>query len=318
MQKIRQWSLVSALLLTGLLVGSVLVWADTDDDNKTTDAETVEDQTPEKPHFEQSLEVTTHPALLAEDSLDGRRVRAAEIPDLGTALRSEPGLGAARRGPINLEPQVRGLVEGQLLVLVDGTRTYAAGPGRMDSDLSHVGPRAVKTVRVVKGPYALAWGPGAFAAIDVETFSPTTSDSVRWGAHGGVSYADNGNLGEVGATLWGSSSRWRYWLGHQAREGANYETGGGETVPGDFESAETRWGFGWDLSPRMRFEYRGNHQAQDDVDYAGRLLDATFFRHTGHQLKFGWNPSESENVLQGASFEIYSNDKRHRMNNDEK
>lgn len=270
-----------------------------------------------QPKFEQSLEVTTHVALLGEDAIDGGEVREAEIPDLGTALRSEPGLGAARRGPINLEPQVRGLAEGQLLVLVDGTRTLAAGPARMDSDLSHVGPRAVDTVRVVKGPYALAWGPGAFGAIDVQTLAPAASDVPTWGALGGLSYVDNGDLFEAGATVWGSSPRARYWLGHQFREGSDYETGGGATLPGDYTSAETRWGFGWSLTPEFTAEYRGSYQAQDDIDYPGRLLDATLFRHRSHRLALDWQRTDSA-ALRAAGLTVYRNDKRHRMNNDAK
>ena len=319
----RQWGVTPLVLLMSVGLGSQPGSAVFEQPAKEkAQQESVESRSKEESDqpivFEQSLEVSTHLSLIEERELGGDAVREAEIPDLGTALRSEPGLGAARRGPINLEPQVRGLAEGQLLVLVDGTRTFAAGPARMDSDLSHVGPRSVGTIKVVKGPYALAWGPGALGAIDVETFSPTYTKQTRWGAVGGLSYGDNGEIGDLGVTLWGAGIRWRTWFGHQSREGSDYETGGSEIVPGEFTSVETRWGFGLQLGTNSSFEYRGSHQAQDDVDYPGRLLDATLFRHEAHSLKLDWTPRNSIEGLSGISGTVYSNEKRHRMNNNAK
>ena len=50
---------------------------------------------------------------------------------------------------------MRGLYAEQIGVFVDGTRTFAAGPARMDSGLSHVSPHALQALRVVRGRYAL-------------------------------------------------------------------------------------------------------------------------------------------------------------------
>ncbi len=68
--------------------------------------------------------------------------------DLGQSLRSHAGVTALRRGAINLDPSVRGLYAEQIGVVVVGTRTFAAGPARMDSGLSHISPHALQSLRV--------------------------------------------------------------------------------------------------------------------------------------------------------------------------
>ena len=123
--------------------------------------------------FTQELEVTTSlPGLPTETGLEGEELRQGSTDDLAESMRHTPALGAFRRGAINMDPTLRGLQETEVGVFVDGTRTFAAGPGRMDSGLSHVSLQAVERVRVVKGPYALAWGAGALSAIQVETYRP--------------------------------------------------------------------------------------------------------------------------------------------------
>ena len=39
----------------------------------------------------------------------------------------------------------------------------------MDSPLTHLDPSAVRSMEVVKGPYALTWGAGNLSAIRIET-----------------------------------------------------------------------------------------------------------------------------------------------------
>jgi iron complex outermembrane receptor protein len=268
--------------------------------------------------FHQEVVVTTSPPLAEETRVGAAELAERPAADLAQALRDEPGLDAVRRGPINLDPQVRGAGESQLLVLVDGGRTFAAGPGRMDSEMSHVDPQMVESVRVVKGPYALSWGPGALAAIAVDTFTPPFGAAGRGlSGHARAGWAGNGDLVHGGAAAWWSDERWRTVLQHDHREGGDYESGGGLEVPGDFTSRTTRWGLGRALAPGLELDYRGTYQAQDDIDYPGRNLDAELFRLRTHQLALAWGGGDAGG-LDEARLEFYSSAKDHRMNNDGK
>jgi len=268
----------------------------------------------ERPVVKQEIVVSaTMPELAAERVLTSRELEERGESDIGEALRGEPGLSAVRRGPVNLEPTVRGLQENQVGMFVDGTRTFAAGPARMDSDLSHVSTHAVRTVQVVKGPFALTWGAGAMSAVQLETARPPfSSDGYAFTGRLGVNYSDNTAVGDGYGSLAGSGQRTRFSLFLNDRRGEDYEAGDGSTVPGDFTSSEARWLLDAQLGPEGQgglLEYSGSYQEQKDIDYPGRLLDATYFYTRAQSLRF----SRSTFFAQ-----LYSNRKDHRMNNDGK
>ena len=251
--------------------------------------------------------------LVAPASEIERRV----VQDLAQSLRSHPGVTALRRGAINLDPSVRGLYAEQIGVFVDGTRTFASGPARMDSALSHISPHALQSLRVVRGPYALTWGAGTLSAVQAETFKPAFgAGGFRVGGRAGYNYGSNGGANDGFASLYGSSDRVRFTFQHNTRVGGDYTDGVGDTVEGGYESFDTRWDLGARLGPRTLLEYSGGFQQQNDIDYPGRLLDATFFETQSHALEFSHAPAAG--VLTELAGRAYVNRKDHLMNNDGK
>lgn len=310
--------LAAALFVLGAPGAGALPPADT---GQNVSEEISSDETrPDEPtnRFTQELLVTAaDPALPTEAVHSGREIEQRSGQDLGYFLRREAGVASFRRGPIGLDPQVRGLQETQVAVLVDGTRTFAAGPARMDSDLAHVSPRAVERLRVVKGPYALTWGAGGLAAIQAETFRPPFGDGgLELGGRAGLAYGDNASTGDVYAGGWGASDALRFQVLAQARSGDDWEDGDGNAVPGDYRSGDARWSLGASLGERGFVEYVGGYQEQSDVDYPGRLLDANYFYTRSHSVELQWSPAAAR--LDTAFARVYANRKDHRMNNDEK
>ena len=118
------------------------------------------------------------PEVATELTITAAAIERRVAQDLAQSLRDHAGVTALRRGAINLDPSVRGLYAEQIGVFVDGTRTFAAGPARMDSGLSHVSPHALQSLRVVRGPYALTWGAGTLSAIRADTFRPAFSQGA--------------------------------------------------------------------------------------------------------------------------------------------
>ena len=269
--------------------------------------------------FAQEVTVT---ALMPEVVATELVAPASEIEkrvarDLARSLRSHAGVTAVRRGSINLDPSVRGLYAEQIGVFVDGTRTFAAGPARMDSGLSHVSPHALQSLRVVRGPYALTWGAGTLSAIQAETFRPAFgAGDFRLGGRAGYNYGSNGGANDAYASLHGSSDRLRFTFQHNARIGSDYADGNGDTVQGDYESFDTRWGLGARLGRETLLEYSGGFQQQNDIDYPGRLLDATFFETQSHAVEFSHAPADG--ALTELAGRAYVNRKAHLMNNENK
>ena len=234
--------------------------------------------------FSQEVRVTAlMPEVATELAIPAAAIERRVARDLAQSQRGHAGVTALRRGAINLDPSVRGLYAEQIGVFVDGTRTFAAGPARMDSALSHVSPHALQSLRVVRGPYALTWGAGTLSAIQAETFKPAFGgDEFRLGGRAGYNYGSNGRASDGFASLFGSSGRVRFTFQPNTRTGSDHADGNGDVVEGDYESFDTRWDAGARLGGRTLLEYSGGHQKQNDVDYPGRILDATFFSTRSH------------------------------------
>ena len=268
--------------------------------------------------FEQEVTVSAlMPEVATELLITAGEIERRVAQDLAQSLRDHAGVTALRRGAINLDPSVRGLYAEQIGVFVDGTRTFAAGPARMDSGLSHVSPHALQSLHVVRGPYALTWGAGTLSAIRADTFKPAFSGgALELGGRAGYNYGSNGGANDALASLHGSSDRLRFTFQHNTRTGNDYTDGNGATVQGDYESFDTRWSLGGRLTGRTLLEYTGGYQKQNDIDYPGRILDATLFETQSHALYFSHvRPTGLVSEIAG---QVYLNAKSHVMNNDNK
>ncbi|MCP4201253.1 MAG: TonB-dependent receptor [bacterium] len=305
------------LLLAGVLLAVQLTEAPVAraQNEEETPGQTESKEKPEA-EFRQEIVVTsTHPELPSAIEIPGSEIQAVSDQDLAEAMRRQDGLDAIRRGPVNLDPNVRGLVETEVGVFVDGTRTFAAGPARMDSDLSHVSPHMVERMQVVKGPYALAWGAGTLAAINLETYRPTFGTG-GFNARGGVRYSDNASRTDTFGGIWGTGDSWRFNLLLNSRQGSDYEDGAGNQIPGNYESNESRLNFGFQPNKSMVIDFLIGYQEQSDIDYAGRILDASYFYTRSYGIDLTWNPA-NDNITEVFA-QVYNNRKDHLMNNDEK
>ena len=268
--------------------------------------------------FSQQVTVSAlMPEVATELIITADEIERRVAQDLAQSLRDHAGVTALRRGAINLDPSVRGLYAEQIGVFVDGTRTFAAGPARMDSGLSHVSPHALQSLHVVRGPYALTWGAGTLSAIRADTFKPAFSGGAfEIGGRAGYNYGSNGGANDAIASLHGSSDRLRFTFQHNARTGNDYTDGDGATVQGDYESFDTRWSLGGRMHDRTLLEYTGGYQKQNDIDYPGRILDATLFETQSHALDFSHvRPRGRVSEIAG---QVYLNAKSHVMNNHNK
>jgi len=266
------------------------------------------------------IEVTAlSPSLSPSGSIDAQRVREIESDDTGGFLRSMPGVGAARRGPLGFDPNVRGLSETEVGVYVGGMRTFPAGPLRMDSPLSHVDPSSVASIEVVKGPYALTWGPGNMSAIRAEPRGSNPPNTPLTGSVEG-GFDSNSESYEGSAFLMGRQGRVYYSAGAAYRTGGDYASGDGTTIQGDYTSGEARGHLGVQLTPSSTLDVRGSYQEQLDIDYPGRLLDANFFRTGMGALEFEYAPGRSDDRLALTSLEVRAHAQQtlHEMDNENK
>ena len=250
----------------------------------------------------------------------GDYVLAASL--LGFTRREEPvtvGAGASRVamtldvGSFSQEVRVTALMPELATELVSPASEIERRVAQ-DSALSHISPHALQSLRVVRGPYALTWGAGTLSAIQAETFKPAFgAGDFQLGGRAGYNYGSNGGANDGFASLYGSSDRVRFTFQHNTRMGGDYADGNGDTVQGDYESFDTRWDLGARLGGQTLFEYSGGYQKQNDIDYPGRILDATFFETQSHALEL--SHASAGGALTGIVARAYVNLKDHLMNN---
>ncbi|MFB6248558.1 MAG: TonB-dependent receptor [Salinibacter sp.] len=262
-----------------------------------------------------AVEVTARRgAREAAEQIRKAQIQEANPRDAGEVLRTMPGLDAVRRGPVGLDPVVRGLRQTQVGVYVDGMRTFPAGPARMDSPLSHTGPSTLQSIEVAKGPYALTWGGGQLSAIRVETsglFSVPEGEPI--GGEVRTGYDSNFGAYDVTGTARGRSGRFAYRVDGEYRQGDDYRTGDGRTVPADFLNRELRAKVGYELGTNQRLTAGGGVQRQDDVDYPGRLLNADVFE-TGRG-RLGYEYTSGQGLVRSVTAKAYGYQTLHTMDN---
>ena len=245
--------------------------------------------------------------------------QAAAQPDLVDSLREAPHVQVLRRGGTNFEPVVQGLRETQVAMLVDGTRTFAAGPARMDSELSHVEPGNVESVEVVTGPYALTEGAGAMAAILVTSSPIVKTGDWRFDGRGGIGWRSK-RLGACRGTPV-SARGVRVSVSVFGRVVTCWTT----IPPVAAVLREAPWSRAMHRrtslvpvsdsvpSDDQEFTVSGFYDEQTGVDYPGRLLTAEHF------LLRAWRASyrlaKPEGLVSALKLTGYVNTKSHRMSN---
>lgn len=256
------------------------------------------------------------PDLVPQATLAGREVEEANPKDAGELLRALDGVEAVRRGPLGLDPVVRGLRETEVGTYVDGARMFPAGPARMDSPLTHLDPSAIRSIQVVKGPYALTWGAGNLSAIRVET-QPLPRQEAGPAGSVAAGYDSNLQASETTGKVFGKNGRVSYFVMGAWRQGDDYESGADDAgnrtlIPGDFESWEGRGKFGFDLGENSTLVVGGGYQEQGPIDYPGRLLNADFFESTNFSAQFNWS---GLGTVRGLEIQAYRNAVDHGMTN---
>jgi iron complex outermembrane recepter protein len=262
------------------------------------------------------VEVTALPVDIEPTTqLSPDKIREINFQDAGELLRNLEGVDAVRRGPIGLDPSIRGLRESEVGFYVDGTRMFPGGPARMDSPLSHYDPDDITSVEVVKGPYALTAGPGNLSAVQVRLAGPPppSQDGLLHG-EAGAGYSTNIDATKLHAALLGRKGKMGYRVDGNWHQGGDYKSGNGTQVPAHFHSEELRSELAYDFTKNSALNLGAGYQYQHDIDYPGRLLYAKFY-YT-YQLNANYVLNRPGKILRKVEAQGYFNHIRHQMNND--
>ncbi|NQV25563.1 MAG: TonB-dependent receptor [Rhodopirellula sp.] len=210
---------------------------------------------------------------VAADRVLGIESKARATTDVGSLLgkssRSK-GIVAQKRSPIITDPRIRGSRVGQLAA--SGSHWI---PARIDLDtvLSKIDSDLISSVDVVKGPYAVEYGPGtSFLSFDLAT-SPRSDSSPVMGGSTSLEYKTNGEQWYGRQTASYADEDWGARVGYGHRTGSDYDAGDGQSIPSSYKSRDLDVAVGFDVSPGQSLELFYLHQDQTDVELAGQAFD---------------------------------------------
>jgi iron complex outermembrane receptor protein len=210
---------------------------------------------------------------VAADRILGIESKARSTTDVGSLLgkssRSK-GVVAQKRSPIITDPRIRGSRVGQLAA--SGSHWL---PARIDLDtvLSKIDSNLISSVDVVKGPYAVEYGPGtSFISFDLAK-SPRSDNGPVTGGSSSLEYRTNGEQWYGRQTVTYADEDWGARVGYGHRTGSDYEAGDGVSVPSSYNSRDLDLAVGFDISPGQSLELFYLHQDQTDIELAGQAFD---------------------------------------------
>lgn len=210
---------------------------------------------------------------VAADRVLGIEAKARATSDAGSLLGQSArgqGIVTQKRNPIITDPRIRGSRVGQ----VSASGSYWV-PTRIDLDtvLSKLDSRLISEIDVVKGPYAVEFGPG-FDFIDFTlASSPRSQNGPQLGGSTGLEYQDNGQQWYGRQTMTYAEQDWGVRVGYGERTGSDYRSGSGLGIPSSYHSRDVDVALGFDLSEGQTLELVYLLQDQSRVELAGQAFD---------------------------------------------
>jgi iron complex outermembrane receptor protein len=228
--------------------------------------------------------------------------------DGADVLKNIPGISVIRKGGTDGDPTFRGMAGSRLGIRADGQICLGGCGSRMDPPTAYIFPAAYDSVRLLKGPQTVLYGPGQSAGVVLfENVAGAVPED--WTAHltigswGRFDFAGNGTV---------SLDSMQVGLAANSTRSDDYEDGDGISV----HSAHERWSVQPSVSLQV-FEHTlielGLIRSDGEAAYADRMMDGVKFDRTSYSLR-----TRTENIsplIDALEFELGHNYVDHVMDN---
>src|SRR5690554_3289618 len=140
--------------------------------------------------------VRTHtPLQLITDPKRPRQPMPAH--DGADYLKTIPGFSVVRKGGTDGDPILRGMAGSRLSMLIDGDLILGGCNNRMDPPTAYVFPETFDSIRVIKGPQSVQYGPGNSAGVVLFEKDDSRPETSGWKMHSSVLGGSFGRHDEV-------------------------------------------------------------------------------------------------------------------------
>jgi len=235
--------------------------------------------------------------------------------DVGQFFKSISGASAVKKGGFAMDPAIRGFKADQLNVQVDGgCKCWGGCPNRMDPPTSHVQSDDIERIEVIKGPFAVRWGPTMGGIVNLVMKRPQMAETFKVNGNLSAGYESNGGSRKERLTLKGGNEKWDFYLGGGEKVFGNYTTGGGDyEIPSAFTMRDYSLKFGINPTIDHRVQLSWRQSFARDVNYPALPMDAAI--DDTDMLIFDYSGRNLGKMISTVSAKIYYNTVHHVMDN---
>ncbi len=224
----------------------------------------------------------------ASNVVSGAEATTRNATDVGSLLGrslSDPGVFIQQRNPIMTDPRLRSYGVGLVNTQADGGWWMPARPD-LDTVVSKYDASNIQDIIVVKGPYAVHYGPG-FAFLDIVTNpTPRYQCGTEFHSQSFLGYQTNGQRWDGRETVYGGGSNWGMRIGWGIRTGNDYTAGNGMEIPASYNSQDLNFALGYDFSPDSKIEFKGLRLSQKNLQFPGLYFDITKLTTDAYTLRY--------------------------------
>lgn len=170
------------------------------------------------------------------DDIHRLEIDVLPTKDIGELMRQIPNVNGIRKGGAVLDPVVRGFKYSQLNVQLNGGQKIEGGcPNRMDPATAHVDVDDIRALEVIKGPFALRYGPNFGGVVNMKTVQPLPQREFGVNVGAMMGYESNWNGFKQRFSVDGGNDKVFFSLSGNMKKFGDYEDGNGKEVKSSFD-----------------------------------------------------------------------------------
>lgn len=267
--------------------------------------------------FLNEIEITDsyeHNMPFITNTIPSRVIKETSVFDVGTLLKREPNVGGIKKGALGVDPVIRGFKYSQVSVQIDGyTRIEGGCPNRMDPTASHVNINDISNIEILKGPFALKYGPNFGGFVNIKKHNPVFNAKYKNNVSMIIGGQTNHEGYKSGFRTYGGNSKIAYSLSANKSSYGDYKSGDGEVISAGANNYNYDVGLGFKPTENQVLSVNFDCSYGRNVDFAALPMDERTDDTKVYQLN--WFLSPKAQALKWIKVNAYHSDVSHVMDN---
>ncbi|MCF8368712.1 MAG: TonB-dependent receptor [Bacteroidales bacterium] len=234
--------------------------------------------------------------------------------DVGEFLRSSKNINGIRKGGSQIDPVLRGFKLSQLNVMTNGHQKVEGGcPNRMDPASSHIEIEQLENIEIIKGPYALKYGPSFGGVINLNTTRPAFNEKKSIHVTAGKSWESNWNGTKENIAVFGNMGKLYYHLAAGQKDYGNYKDGNDNTVNSEFYKYNYNGTLGYQFNEDQRLIVRHSESKGRNIAFPSLPMDER--KDDTQMSSLEYTLSNPKGRLTSLNLQLFNSGVRHEMDN---